>query len=407
MQNSIAKTQCAKCACSRISRSLTLALGAVLGMGAMLPAASSWAAVSARFDRNSVPYGNSVTLIIESDGSSPGDPDLSPLRRDFAVLGTSTSTQLSFVNGRRSDLKRWVVRLQPRRPGTISIPPIALGNDHTSALELTAAETGLQAAAQGGKHAFLEVEGGATGKPIYVQQQVPYTVRLFYDDTVEGQLAAPSVKDAMVEQLGDESHDTVVRDGKKYNVIERHYAVAPEKSGTLRIPAATFHGRAAVASANAGGDADADTMLAQFLRASPFANDPMFKNGLLPNMRFADEGQPVAVSSREVTLDVRPRPPTATGHWLPAEQVALHDSWADNPPRLKVGEPVTRTITINVKGLAASQIPAIQVAPPEHGRLYPETPANESRTDGRAVYGTSKQSVTYIPAAEGTLTVPA
>ena len=39
-------------------------------------------------------------------------------------------------------------------------------------------------------------------------------------------------------------------------------------------------------------------------------------------------------------------------------------------------------------------------------RLYPEKPEHETRTDGEWVYGVSKQTVAYVPAATGRITLP-
>ena len=161
-----------------------------------------------------------------------------------------------------------------------------------------------------------------------------------------------------------------------------------------------------VASNSQDNSDQADDPMNRLLRGTPFANDPFFKGSFGAGMAFGATAQPVTVRSQEIALDVQPLPPAVHGNWLPAEQVSLHDSWDDNPPQFKVGEPVTRTITIDAKGLAASQIPPLSFAQPANARLYPEAPGNQSRTDGNVIYGISKQSVTYIPNAPGTLDIP-
>jgi hypothetical protein len=369
---------------------------------------ASWAALRAELDHTSVQDGDTVTLSIENDsGQSRERPDVTPLRKDFDVLGTSTSSETSIVNGSRSERTRWLVRLQPRHAGTIDIPPITMGSEHTAALELKVTAPSPQAANQASRHVFLEVEAAAAGKSIYVQQQIPYTIRLYYDDTIQtGELAAPDPADAIVEQLGEEKRYTAMHGGRQFNVIERRYAIAPEKSGALRIPPASFRGSFAV-SENGQGDGDpAADLMDRLLRNTPFANNPAFMSGLRAGTAFGNPGQPVTARSPEIALNVQPRPAGAQGHWLPAEQVALHDSWEDHPPQFKVGEPVTRTITIDAKGLAASQIPPLSLEQPANARLYADAPDNQSRTDGNAIYGISKQSVTYIPNAQGTLDIP-
>jgi hypothetical protein len=369
------------------------------------------AAVHAQVDRSSVPAGDTVTLTIDTDQPALDmRPDVRPLDKDFEVVGTSTNRETRFVNGTRSDHTQWAVRLQPRHAGVLDIPAISVGDEQTVPLKLTVAQAAEPAPGTGSAHVFVQVEAPNPDKPIYVQQQIPYTVRLFYDDAVvRGELAPPDPGDAIVEQLGAETRSTAVRNGHTYNVVERRYAIAPEKSGVLHIPPARFSGTAieVQGAAQAGDGQDDDDPMQRWLRGTPFANDPFFRRGFGSGMGLGDGGRPVSASSQAISINVQPRPATATGDWLPAQQVTLHDSWQDNPPHFEVGEPVTRTITVNAKGLAASQVPALTLAPPGNARMYPEASDNQSRTDGEFVYGISKQSVTYIPTAAGTVTVPA
>ena len=76
-------------------------------------------------------------------------------------------------------------------------------------------------------------------------------------------------------------------------------------------------------------------------------------------------------------------------------------------PHLRVGEPVTRVITVEAKGVAASQIPTLAPAAPANTRLYPDSADNQTKIDGQSVDAVSKQTMTYIPSADGALDVPA
>ena len=409
------------CSCSRSrSRSWPLAILRMTALSVALLGASAsvWADVRASLDRDSVALGQPLTLTIQSDGkSSDAQPDLSPLRKDFEVLGTSKSSEIRIINFHRSDSVRWTIQLLPRRAGSIELPPLSVGAEQTAALTLDVGQPAAAPATAGatGTHgqvvspaAFMEVDSAAAGEPIYVQQQVPYTVRLYVDASVRsGDLRAPTSPDAVIEQLGDEQRSTATVHGRDYTVIERHYAISPEKSGTLTIEPASFRGQAVAPQDDAQGGDPGDDLMAQMLRNTPFANNPMFRNRLPGGFSMGAALRPVGASAQPLTLDVRPRPAAAQGQWLPAEQIRLHDSWADAAPTFKAGEPVTRTLTIEAKGLAASQIPPLALAAPANARIYPDAPDNHSRTDGRTIYGTSKQTVTYIPNAAGTLDVAA
>ncbi len=390
---------------------------AALAMAMLGATHAGWAAVSASLDRDSVPLGQPLTLTIESEGSSAGaKPDLKPLRKDFDLLSSSQSSEIRIINFHRSDRMRWTVQMLPRRQGSIDIAPITVGTEQTGALQLQVAAPAAAAAnpsgpidtggAAPGAAVFMEVDSAADGKPVYVQQQVPYSVRLYADSSVRsGSLTAPTSPDAVIEQLGAEERKTVTLRGRDYTVIERHYAISPEKSGSLRIAPAVFRGSAEVPRDPARDDGSGDDLMAEMLRNSPFANNPALRNRMLGGLQLGATMRPVAASAQTLTLDVRPRPAGAQAQWLPAEQIRLHDSWADGAPAFKAGEPVTRTLTIEAKGLAASQIPPLTLVQPANARLYADAPDNQSRTDGATIYGISKQTVTYIPTAAGTLDV--
>ena len=376
----------------------------LLALLLLLAASPGTAAVRASLDRDTVYSDDIFILTIESDGQSSGQqPDLSPLEKDFEVLGTRTSTQVRIFNGRRSDKIQWHVQLQPRREGQLRIPPINVNGQRTNAITLTVNEAPQQPALEIGRHVFIESETGTGDQPVYVQQQIPYTVRLYYDDRLqEGEISAPEVENAVVERLGEDKRYTTVRNGHRYRVIERNYVISAEKSGGLSIPPARFQGRIAVQQQH---NRRPRSPLDEFFTDSPFANDPFFRNRLLSDP-FANSGQPVNIRSRAIDMVIKPRPATASHPWLPAEAIELGDSWTENPPQFVVGEPVTRTITIQVMGLSASQIPELNIAEPANTRLYPEPPTQENRTDGKTIYGLRTRTLTYIPNAQGVLDIP-
>ena len=355
----------------------------------LAPAAT--AAVSVKLDRGTVYDGDVFALIIESTGQQGGNPDLSPLNRDFEILGTGTSNQFSMVNGRTSSRTTWTVRLRARRLGRLEIPPLMVGGEQTRALTVEVAEIPETTASQQDANAFIEVEIDADG-PVFVQQQILYKVRLFQDDRVlGGELSAPSVDGALVEQMGADRRYPATRDGRRYRVTERLYAIAPEKSGELRIPPVAFRGRLAAPAQNTQAPGSVpDPFTNRFFGNSPFANDPFFGNA------FSGSPRPLRVSSKAITVEIQPPPAAAGRDWLPAETVTLQDSWATRPPELRSGEPVTRTITIQARGLNGAQLPSLEPGQPERTRLYVGAATNDTRSDGSAVFGISRQTFTYI-----------
>jgi hypothetical protein len=137
-----------------------------------------------------------------------------------------------------------------------------------------------------------------------------------------------------------------------------------------------------------------------------FGGNP-FPDSFFSGTPFGDPGKRIRVRSQPVSLEVQPRPADYHGqYWLPSEQLTLRDSWAQGPPEFRVGEPVTRTLRIEARGLEAAQLPAIKMTKITGMRLYPEPPVRDTRSDGNGVIGYSEQSIAYVPSQAGTLTLP-
>ena len=368
---------------------------------------SAWAEVRASLDRNRVYEGDSLTLTIEVQGTTSQQPDLSALRQDFDVVSTASGTQVSIVNGRRSDTTRWQVTLSPRRTGKIQIPALRVGSERTAPLTLTVADA--SAVPQRDEQVFVEFEADLPSGTAYVQQQVPLTVRLYSAAPLrQGTLTDPRADHAVVERLGEDKRYTAARGGKRYQVIERRYALSPEQSGLLHVPPVVFKGN--LPAEGGGRSARRGTAFERF-RNDPFF-DRFFDNSTLDRLFNEDPfaalepGRAVAVRSQGLDIQVKPRPETAGNHWLPAEDLVLEDSWAGKAPELRVGEPVTRTLTLRARGLSGSQIPQIPLDAGDAVRVYPETPRSDTRTDGSLIYGTSEQAFALIPERAGQLRLP-
>ena len=347
------------------------------GLLAWLLALSGSAAVHAAevrawLDRDALELGETVTLNVEATSGGTAQPDFSVLKQDFDLLGTQSSQQLSIVNGTRTSNTLWAVGLQPRRAGRITIAPIAVGDTHTQPIELEvrAATAGNQAHA--GDDVFLEV----AAEPLdpYVQQQVRYTVKLHYAfDLTNGNLAEPSADGLAVQRLGQDKTYFATLGGRRYHVVERHYALTPERSGDITVSAIAFRGSALDASDPTG---------------------------------FFSRGRSVAARSQDVRLEVRPKPPAWTdGAWLPAASMLLKDE-SELPAEVRVGDPVTRTIRLQAQGLGYEQLPEFDLAEPEGADVYPDKADMRTRDDGEWLYGERVRKFAFVPDRPGTLTVP-
>jgi hypothetical protein len=333
------------------------------------------AAVTAKLDRSSAVVGETVTLVLETNDTNQSlDSDFSALQTDFDVLNRRSETQMSFVNGTQKASVRLVITLEPKRAGNLLIP--ALKFPGASSNPLTLKVTAAPALAPGeAEPVFIEVTVQPGEGPYYVLSQISLMVRIFYQaNLTEAAINPPAPAQASVRLLDEVPYQSD-RNGERYRVLERRYAIFPERSGTLTIPAMQLSGR---------------------LIERP--SDRLWQ----PTVR----GRRVQVESEPFTLEISPRPDSFSGDfWLPARRITLSQQISDNE-KLHVGEPITRTIIVDAVGLEENMLEE-PVWPELPGtRIYPDQPQGISRDDGEWVLGHKEFRYAIVPEQPGELELP-
>lgn len=352
--------------------------------------------VAAYLDRSRVQEGEIVTLTLEIKGGGGAGrgtptPELAPLDKDFVVLGTSQSSQISIVNGRRNDSLKFQVTLQPRQTGDLLVPSLEVGGAKTRplALKVTALEPGAPAAGPGQGRGDLFVEVEVDPKRVYVGQPVIYTARIFQGMQVQqDNLTPPILEGGSVERLGDATAYQKRRDGREYRVVEVRFLLIPEQVGEIVIPGPLYQG------------------------GIPQQRRSRFGGGLFDSPlfdRMVTNLRPVRAKGAEARLSVKPPPAAAEagGGWLPARKVELFEAFNPDPPLFRVGEPVTRTLTLRATGVKAEQIPDFPQRAPEGVNLFADQPVLETRLDGGIPVGVRLEKQALAPKRAGEITLPA
>ncbi|MCB1776754.1 MAG: protein BatD [Candidatus Competibacteraceae bacterium] len=350
--------------------------------------------INAFVDQNTVVEGETLRLIIEvSERNSSSDPDLSPLSKDFQVLGTVSNNQVSIVNGAVNAKTRWVVTLAPQRSGTLTIPAITVGQQQTLPITLQVAKAGATSADGATPDLFIETEVKPDAP--YVQQQVTYVVRIYYAvNPREPQLTDPKAADALIERLGDDRQYQTQRGNRRYGVLERRYAIFPQTSGALTIESPVFAAQVPDNRSSASHD--------PFFGAGNGFFDSGPFNSLFQTTRLAQvHGQPI-----EINIKARP-PQSGVGPWLPAANLTLNETWSPDPPKFQVGEPVTRTLTLQARGLTGAQLPELPLPAAQNPlKFYPDQPATETQSDATAILGKREQKIALVPTNPGNFLLP-
>ncbi len=332
------------------------------------------AQVQASLDRSTAQLGDTITLNLRSQTAPLDAPDLSPLAADFEVLGKSSGSTTSFVNGQRTVEYSYGVALRPLHPGTLRIPPLTVGHETTGplTLEVTAPSASGQAAS-----GPVFVEAAIDPSHAYVGQQLSLSVKLYYTaNLANASLGDPRIDGVDVSRIGGDTDYQAERNGRIYNVIERRYVLVPQRAGELTIPPIPFQG---------------DLL-------DP--NDPD---------SFLGMGAPVSAQSRPITVKIGAAPADwGSAAWLPARKLSLTlDGLPDAATPLRVGQPFNLTLTLEATGQPFEALPALSLPALDGATAYPDKPVTGNRADGPWVVGRRQQAFAIVPGKAGTLTLPA
>jgi len=328
-------------------------------------------------DRYELARGETLTLTIRVYDQRQGmQLDLTPLTQDFDVLGTRTSSQIRSINGVTESWTDYVITLFPEKEGDLLIPPLSILNQTTDPISISVVNAGPRSN-QGNNELYLEIE--VNKDSVYVQEQLLFTVRLFY--TING-IRNPvftelDMEDTVTQLIGSPNQYERLIDGQRFGVYEKRYVIFPQRSGPLEIPDILFRGEVTDGSSNF-----------------------VFRNMNTRRVTAFIEGTTIEVKERPATV---PR----DEDWLPVTGLTLEETWSGDINALKVGDSVVRTLTLRAEGLDGAVLPPFSPQNIDGLNLYPD-PADISRTfvDG-SIVGTRVETSTYVALEAGTIEVPA
>ena len=342
---------------------------------ALLCSALALAELSATVDRREIAMGETLRLTLLGDaGEQPAEIDLTPLSRDWEILSRSSATNARYINGQNQVTRTLEMELAPLREGTLSIPPLTHGGRTTTPQSIRVNPEPTVAPGD----ALVLFEASIDQSSVYVQAETILTVTLQQAINLDGgEISAFDVADAVVEDLERRSFQRRVGN-RTWLVTELRYAIYPQKSGRLTIPAIGFTAR----------------------EVQPGRS-----------LLGARLGRRLRLASEPIELEVKPVPASFSGEvWLPARELTLTENWSINPESLNIGDSTTRTLTLVARGLQGSQLPPLSSVQgslniPEL-RFYPDQESIDQTELSDGLQGQRIQSEALVARSGGSWQLP-
>lgn len=331
--------------------------------------------VTASVNQNPVVQGNSFILELRANESiSASDWDSSALLADFVVGRTSTNSQTSYINGKKSHITTFTTVLMARNIGSYTIPAFTIDRAKTLPIKINVISSST-ASSRGLNNRNIELKVNVPDETIYVGQQFIYTTTLYIAQNTEmqaGNLTEPEVEGGAVKQIGKDENGSQIINGRRFQTITRQYAITINTAGATSISPSRFEGQVSTA-----------------------------KRGY----RFGP-ATPVIIQADTLNLNIKAQPADYKGEWLISDFVQLDEELQPLQNSYQQGEPITRTLTLTAANVDKSALPDLAIIWPKTVKIYPDKPQLTSFAQQGNYFSQQVLSFAVIPNQVGELTLP-
>ncbi|UHJ62498.1 BatD family protein [Vibrio furnissii] len=336
------------------------------------------ATVYASVSKNKVVKNEVFQLTVVSDQKASGDDlDFSALDQDFFMSRPSFSSSMNIINGSRSNRSEWTVSLAANRLGVVTIPSFELHGAKTQpiAIQVTQDE---QAPSSDD---LVEVRSQLSRSTLYPNESALFKARLIIKADPrrlqDPKIAPPTIDGMELKAASEPNQYQTVMDGIQVTIVDQDFRITASQAGDFTLTEPSLQGALIYGSSYNGGT-----------RILPLKTTP-----------------------KTYTIHVEPKPADYQGTWLPTSQLTLREQWLDSQGKpitgnryaTKVGDSITREVTVQVTGLTQEQLPNIHLTYPDSVRVYDEKPQFATLDNGDVTM-TLKQVL--IPRQTGDITLP-
>ncbi len=350
-------------------------LGLFLISPVSAPALAQSVPITAAVDRTILSTKEQLTLTVTVTGDflDIPNPDLSQLT-DFVVVSSSTSTQVSIINGDLTTQGVFVYQLQPLREGGLVISPISINLSgqifQTEPIDIrviaasaplpTPTPAGPAPGSIEGQDFFVQAEVD-NSKP-YLGQQITYTFKLYQSVGFIGQpdYQPPSFTNFWSQTIVTQPTYNMSVGGRDYLVTEIKTALFPANLGPITISPAKI---------------------------------------VIPNFPYQD----IVLETESITVEVQSLPDGAPADFKGAVgQFEIKMGLSEN--ETKVNEPITLIIEIegagNIEALVEPPLPKLS-----NWRFFDSQAQSSIEIRGDKVYGTRRFERLIVPGQPGNFTI--
>ncbi len=272
------------------------------------------------------------------------------LEQNFFLGQPSFGSSLNYVNGKRSSRSEWTIALKAKQLGTLTIPSFSIEGNQSQPINIQVSQDNdLPKPSE-----LAQIQSQLEKKTLYPNESTQLKTRLIIKADPRRlqnvQISPPEGDGFTVKQVGQPNQYQTVINGLEATVVDQTFDITATQSGEQQLNSLGFS--------------------ATFV----FGSNRSGTTKLLP----------VKIAAESLSINVKPKPTDSNNAWLPTTELDLSQTWIDaqgnaldsNTQQLavKVGDSITRQLTLTIQGIEAENFPNILVSYPQAVRQYAEKP---------------------------------
>lgn len=330
---------------------------------------------TASVSNNQILLGDVFILNVEvNDTGSEYQLDSSVLANDFTASRPSRNQQSSYINGKSSKKTQWTIRLQAKKIGTFTIPAFKLGDLFTQAIKIEVKQPGDQTEVSDNLPIFIE--NSIDKSAVYINQTIFLTSKIYISENINsGDIQPPILIGASIENSGEQQQNQTVRNGILYQVLTYQYQITPSQAGDVKITSPLLSGS---------------------IRKTVAVNE--WQNKIIASA--------INIRGNNLNLTVKNIPSDFQGDWLISEDVRLLENNDLQQQEYHVGDPITRSISLQIASIPLDKMPEIPLNYDNTLRYYPDQDDLKQGDINNLLY--SQRTITHaiIAKQSGKLVLP-
>lgn len=345
-------------------------IGKLLVVIALAFSQVAFAAVQLNVKRTEISVNDNFVLVVRgTENESLRNADYRPLERDFRIGGASDKSAITIKNGQTTRVNELHIELTPKRTGSLMIPALKVDGYLTNPIQITVKEKRQDVYVRD----LFFVEAQLDKHEAYIQEQLLLYVRIYRAVDIDDlKWEGLELATAEFQRVGNNTFNRNI-DGLNYRIDELIFTVFPQQEGVLKIPPVEFTGLQRTRSRS------------------------IFDRGTLVRRR----SEPLSVTVKSIPASFPGR------DWLPSSLLEISEDWSTDLAALKVGDSVTRTITVKATGLTGIQLPPLDTPSVRGIKIYPDQPAAEDITAQTGITALGVNSSAWVVTEPGQFNIPA